>query len=154
MPTDSQLERFLAESNRIEGILGPVANALVTASAAFLAESLMLVGPLCRLQAEIAPHRPLRLKPGMNVRVGGYVAPPGGPEIEFALAWICDDANDSASDPWRLHLMFERLHPFMDGNGRTGRALWAWQMLKLGRDPFSLGFLHRWYYQTLEHVGR
>ena len=37
MPTDSQLERFLAESNRIEGVLGPVANALVTASAAFLA---------------------------------------------------------------------------------------------------------------------
>jgi len=40
----------------------------------------------------------------------------------------------------------------MDGNGRTGRAIWAWQMQRLGRDPFALPFLHRFYYQTLEAI--
>ena len=46
---------------------------------------------------------------------------------------------------------YEMLHPFMDGNGRSGRALWAWMMLRLGQDPFALLFLHRFYYQTLEN---
>jgi hypothetical protein len=33
-----------------------------------------------------------------------------------------------------------------------GRAIWvwAWQMQKMGRDPFALPLLHRFYYQTLE----
>lgn len=52
-------------------------------------------------------------------------------------------------DPWKMHVAFEKLHPFMDGNGRTGRALWAWHMKQLGLDPFALSFLHRFYYQTL-----
>jgi hypothetical protein len=39
---------------------------------------------------------------------------------------------------------------YMDGNGRTGRAMWAWQMHGLGHDPFALPFLRRFYYQTLE----
>lgn len=43
------------------------------------------------------------------------------------------------------------LHPFMDGNGRTGRAVWAWAMQRDGQDPFALSFLHRFYYQTLEY---
>jgi Fic family protein len=37
----------------------------------------------------------------------------------------------------------------MDGNGRSGRAIWLWQMLRQeGGAP--LGFLHHFYYQTLE----
>jgi hypothetical protein len=44
--------------------------------------------------------------------------------------------------PYPAHIRYEKLHPFMDGNGRSGRAIWA--LMMRGRDPFSLPFLHRW----------
>ena len=38
----------------------------------------------------------------------------------------------------------------MDGNGRSGRILWAWQMIEHNINPgLSLGFLHTFYYQAL-----
>jgi len=58
------------------------------------------------------------------------------------------DGNLNAT-PWDIHYRYERLHPFRDGNGRSGRVLWAWHMLQLGRDPFALPFLHRAYYEAL-----
>ncbi len=51
----------------------------------------------------------------------------------------------------RRTVRYELLHPFSVGNGRSGRTLWAWCMLRRGDDPFTLPFLHRFYYQTLEH---
>jgi Fic family protein len=87
----------------------------------------------------------------MNVRVGDYAAPLGGPAIPERLEQIVEAAR-TTDDPWRVHVNFEMLHPYLDGNGRTGRALWAWHTLRLGRDPFDIPFLHRFYYQTLEHL--
>lgn len=151
MPT---LESFVRESNAIEGIhRDPTSDELV-AHGALLQEHAITLPALYAFQAIIAPGKPLRAEPGMNVTVGNHVPPPGGPAIPLRLADLLDDVNRDLIDPWRTHLRFETLHPFMDGNGRTGRALWAWQMLKLGRDPFALPFLHRWYYQTLEKVDR
>lgn len=56
--------------------------------------------------------------------------------------------------PMRAHVEYETLHPFMDGNGRSGRVLWAWQMRRDGRDPLQLGFLHAFYYQALNGLQR
>jgi fido (protein-threonine AMPylation protein) len=72
-----------------------------------------------------------------------------GATIVSRLKRILDMAN-RGSDPWRVHVAFETLHPYMDGNGRTGRAIWAWQMHGIEQNPFALPFLHRFYYQTLE----
>lgn len=44
------------------------------------------------------------------------------------------------------HVRYETLRPFTDCNGRSGRALWLWDMK--GKAP--LGFLNTWYYQSLE----
>lgn len=143
------LIEFVAESNRIEGIVREPTTDEILASECFL--HLFQVGPvtLCQLQEVFAPGKPLRQQEGMNVRVGGYVAPYGGSNIRTQLVKLLRLANNGA-DPWKTHVAYEKLHPFMDGNGRTGRMLWVWQMRKHGQDPFALPFLHRWYYQTLE----
>ena len=80
------------------------------------------------------------------------IAPPGGPNIARRLEALLHHANESI-DPWEIHCRFEVLHPYQDGNGRTGRLLWAWHMRRLGRDPFVRPFLHSFYYQTLEYRG-
>lgn len=35
--------------------------------------------------------------------------------------------------PKEAHIRFESIHPFIDGNGRTGRMLMWWHELKLGK---------------------
>lgn len=140
---------FLWESNQIEGIeRGPSVDEIV-AFAKFMQLFSVSATALGDLQAVFAPGKPIREREGMNVRVGRYVAPPGGPNIVRRLQAICREAN-SGADPWKTHVRFEKLHPYMDGNGRTGRMLWAWMMYVQGKQPFALSFLHRFYYQTLE----
>lgn len=148
------LEQFVTESNRIEG-MHEVLPREIKAHETFLA----LEHPDVRdLEAFVwtinpppLPHE-LRRNEGMNVRVGNHIAPAGGPEIYRALVRLLMDATFKAQHPYKIHCRYETLHPFMDGNGRSGRVLWAWQMLRqYGDNALALGFLHRFYYQTLEH---
>lgn len=145
----SLLKGFLVESNRIEGITGTNENE-IDAADNFMSLPALTVPSLNELQQMFAPNKPLRERAGLNVRVGRYIAPEGGPHIREALDHLLRLASES-SDPWAVHVEYETLHPYLDGNGRTGRMVWAWQMQRLGRRPFALGFLHTFYYQTLEH---
>ncbi len=141
---------FVRESNAIEGIYRDPTDDEISAHLRLINLFEVSATALGDFQAVVAPGLPIRERPGMNVRVGNYIAPEGGPNIVRRLQAICKKANRNEC-PWKVHLAFERLHPFLDGNGRTGRALWAWHMKALGQDPFALPFLHRFYYQTLEH---
>jgi hypothetical protein len=142
---------FLTESNHIEGIHRPPTADEQAAFERFMSLPALSATDLGDLQSVFAPGQPLRERVGMNVQVGNYVASPGGPAILRRLQALLRKMHRS-NDPWDIHVGFEMLHPYYDGNGRTGRMLWAWHMRDICRDPFALPFLHRFYYQTLEKM--
>lgn len=152
LPNVTNIMAFLIESNRIEGILRAPTSAEVEAFCRFLTIYQVHATTLGDLQVVFAPGKPLREREGMDVQVGDYVAPRGGPAIVRRLNTLLR-RMEAGQSPWETHVAFEVLHPYCDGNGRTGRMLWAWHMRALGRDPFALPFLHRFYYQTLEAQG-
>lgn len=85
-----------------------------------------------------------------QVMIGGNHVPPAGDiTIRTRLEDILNDANaafDKQQAAYEIHQRYEHLHPFTDGNGRSGRMLWIWMMREA-----PLGFLHTWYYQSLSN---
>ena len=147
-----RLVGFVQESNQIEGINRPITHPQtgreIEAHEWFLALDTVSVADLEHFVSIVQPDAVLRDKPGMNVQVGSYVAPPGGPEIRKNLEQILKTVYRCAPTPHGIHMIYENLHPFTDGNGRSGRVLWLWMMGGIEKAP--LGFLHQFYYQTLK----
>lgn len=152
MINETSLNAFVKESNRIEGILREPIGLELTAHMALLEKEELSVGALVEFVGHIAPGKPIRDIVGRNVRVANHIPPSGGPAIVSELEQLLNRAN-KGSNPYRIHCDYETLHPFMDGNGRSGRAIWLWQMLKQTYDypVLSRGFLHSFYYQTLSN---
>jgi Fic/DOC family len=143
------LEKFVRESNLIEGIDRVPTDYELGAHRRLLACDYLTLKSVEDFVFDICGKQ-LRREVGMDVRVGPHVPPRGGPSIPPELAAILDQANGREATAFMVHVAYEKLHPFMDGNGRSGRAVWVWMMRREGRDPFSLPFLHRWYYQSLD----
>lgn len=142
---------FVTESNHIEGIMRPPTVAEMQATRTFVGLLTLDVGAVQRLVGVYQPAAQLRDNPSLNVRVGNHIAPRGGPEIVEQLAGLLAQISAQEIDVWRAHVAYEALHPFTDGNGRSGRAIWLWQMERVAGGT-EIGFLHSFYYQTLSRV--
>ena len=67
-------------------------------------------------------------------------APPAAGELPDRLERLCKFANDRSDSPFihpvarsiLLHFALSYDHPFIDGNGRTARALFYWSMARHG----------------------
>lgn len=145
------IERFVAESNRIEGINHVMPNELIEFRR-FLDLSVITVEELERFVSVYQPDAKLRTGFGDDVRIGNFLPIAGGPEVKSQLEFLLGTANAARPDisAYQVHVLYEKLHPFTDGNGRSGRMLWYWMMRHT--DLVSLGFLHAFYYQALRNA--
>ena len=141
------LDKFVRESNRSEGILRDPLPTELDATDAFISLPTIGFEDVIKFVSEIQPGAVLRERYGLDVRVGNHYPPKGAPEIRLKLDELLTELGDLS--PYAAHVRYETLHPFTDGNGRSGRAIWLWQMLRLYSGA-PLGFLHTFYYQSLQ----
>ncbi|MEK7576597.1 MAG: Fic family protein [Patescibacteria group bacterium] len=81
------------------------------------------------------------------VRVGSHIAPTPK-EVVDRLEKMLADYNASSHESItnriaKLHLAFEYTHPFIDGNGRIGRVLNNYLLIREGFVPINIKFIDR-----------
>ena len=86
------------------------------------------------------------------VRVGGYVPPRpsdvSGLMFELLEWWGNESSHLSpVLSSAILHYRFEAIHPFADGNGRTGRALGLWELYRRGFDTHHIFSVDEYYWE-------
>ena len=86
------------------------------------------------------------------VRVGRYVPPPAsdvsGLMFELLTWWNKEAPNLSpVLSSAILHYQFESIHPFSDGNGRTGRVLALWELYRRGFDTHHIFSVDEFYWE-------
>jgi len=100
------------------------------------------------------------------VGVGSYLPP--APEVVSGLMSELLEWWNNEAPKWSpvissavVHYRFEEIHPFGDGNGRTGRALALWELYRRGFDTHHIFSVDEFYwedrpcyYEALERVRR
>ncbi len=82
-----------------------------------------------------------------RVRVGSHIAPRAA-EITERLQKMLAEYNATSHESIvkriaKLHLTFEHVHPFIDGNGRIGRAINNYLLIREGYVPINIKFIDR-----------
>ncbi len=167
--THDEIFRYAAD---IEGSTHPAAKevwryrqALTIGWELVQAHGLITNNYIQRIQAELEPSRPgFRKIPGTTLKdqSGRVVYTP--PQDARAIVQLMNDlerdlnAADDRLDPLVrmavLHHQFESIHPFHDGNGRTGRILNVLYLLKEKLLDLPVLYLSRYIVQTKQEYYR
>lgn len=69
-----------------------------------------------------------------NAGIAIYIPPLPNkiPELMSELFKFINESNENLSRAPIAHFAFEKIHPFLDGNGRVGRILLNWHLKRLG----------------------
>jgi len=92
-------------------------------------------------------------------RVGSHISPhPSEINEKIAMMFLnyyTSDTTNIISRISLLHLEFERLHPFIDGNGRIGRIITNYALIESGYTPINIKFINRTeYYDAFTQYDR
>ena len=88
----------------------------------------------------------------ISVRVGRY-CPPAADAVSGLMAELLEWWNTASRkispvlSSAILHYRFEAIHPFADGNGRTGRALALWELYRRGFDTHHIFSVDEYYWE-------
>lgn len=151
-------ERFVLESNKIDSQPGhknepgdPHFDDHLQALESCFASAGMLIRDAKRLHFTLMVNlKDMEEHAGVwrrcGVMVGGRVCPDWQDIPRLMGNWVKEVAASLEDPPatpqakkdlvWRLHVDYEHIHPFIDGNGRSGRLLMVNHALFLGLEPW------------------
>lgn len=129
---------FLRESNAIEGVYDDAS--LVHAIEAWVwlrKQEVMTPKVILHTHQILMRHQPLKVEyigafRRIPVWVGGKMGRPWQViEQEILMQFCFETMRKSPPPDWKaLHVKYEEIHPFVDGNGRTGRMFMNWTRVK------------------------
>ncbi len=94
----------------------------------------------------------------VQVYVGNHTPPPWMVVSQLVFDWCMDwmhKAGEEDIDPKTMHIRYETIHPFIDGNGRTGRMLMWWMEIQQYEYPTMIyanerGNYYDWFRKDLK----
>lgn len=166
-PTEDEI-LFLKESNAIEGVFDDDSLKQAIYAWEYLAkEKDISTGTVLRAHKTLMLHQKLRPDEKgywrkIYVQVGDRICPDPHTVPESMRHWVVN-ANDIVVNGQnenkdflagvieRHHVEFEKIHPFVDGNGRVGRMLLNTQRLRVGLPILVIYEKEKWaYYQWFQ----
>lgn len=154
---NDDLTEHIRQSNLIEGVTGEQAVAESLKAWRYLSAQQTL-----SLDVILECHRlvMLRLWPQIagklrtvGVQVGGRLCPRASEVPELLRSWLDMMRTYADLDPRAMHIEFEHIHPFRDGNGRVGRLLMWWHEERVGPSKTLVAYEDRYdYYDWFDLV--
>lgn len=138
------------QSNLIEGFDSAEADECLREAWKYLSKQKVITkGVICKTQ-KIATLHQRDLQPdwrgyyrNIPVWIGRREAPTPKTVEKKMRTWCRYYMNRT---PKEAHIEFEHIHPFVDGNGRTGRLLMWWHEIKEGMKPTLITYDERFQY--------